>query len=758
MVNLDYHDDDGLTALHHAVLSGFEDTVHTLIDAGADVNAVSEKYGTPLCLAALKARNNVVALLLEARASVHGPGGWLGSALHCASSVGDVSTVELLMEKGAKPNELRKVHLLPPLPHGSLLPSTASKILYEYLPTPPQGFMFGPLHVAICSRNLDVAKSLLRFDADVNIRPSESQPGFDPDSDHGLTPVMATACCGYHDEMCLLLENGANVSLVTISKAMSALMFAVDRCQPDSLTRMIRHGAAVNDQDLSGMTALFNASISGRKECLDILLDNGADLGIKDDQGFSALHRAVNLGQAGIVEALLDAGADFNDLTNDGDSPLDLAIRGQGSEIAHALARRGARFATQANQYSLIRLLHIDNLEYQTFGVFDSHVPMPKFITLSHSLQHQQLWFCDLPEVPAAERVQAANFPQKMQKDHKFLIDLCSQVKSQKIEWIWSRDVCSDEENGSEFEAAMRSAMSWHDRAELNFVYLDNLSPSSKHHNVLPAAELERCRWFADSWSLQDLLAGKSDNTWFFDSDWNNVGTRSTLEASLSNVMRIRPEHLRNYKNACVAAKLSWGSRLDAARKEDRSYAMASILGVVLKYQYGEGESEACRRLQEAIAKKANDESLFAWTHDVHRIRRSAVFGLLAPYMDCFVDCGDLEVAELATPKRFKISEGSIADQRGIQIDVPRRSFYRSNQKIGLHLWCKQHCDSYIKVPAIALSKHPLPSWRREYLSWRHLGSSDRPQQREIRRDLESAHDWCSTFVPNQTAEDDESS
>lgn len=52
-VDIDFSDDDGFTALHHAVLSGFEDCVQELINWGSDVNAMSQ-HGSPLNLAARK--------------------------------------------------------------------------------------------------------------------------------------------------------------------------------------------------------------------------------------------------------------------------------------------------------------------------------------------------------------------------------------------------------------------------------------------------------------------------------------------------------------------------------------------------------------------------------------------------------------------------------------------------------------------------------------------------------------------------------
>ena len=56
-VDVDYSDDQGFSAIHHAVLTGLTDVVEMLIEAGADVNAESLDYGTPLHLAALKDRS-----------------------------------------------------------------------------------------------------------------------------------------------------------------------------------------------------------------------------------------------------------------------------------------------------------------------------------------------------------------------------------------------------------------------------------------------------------------------------------------------------------------------------------------------------------------------------------------------------------------------------------------------------------------------------------------------------------------------------
>lgn len=65
--DIDFCDENEFTALHHAVLSGFEDCVRELIDGGSDVNAMT-RYGVALNLAAQKERSNVISILLGARA------------------------------------------------------------------------------------------------------------------------------------------------------------------------------------------------------------------------------------------------------------------------------------------------------------------------------------------------------------------------------------------------------------------------------------------------------------------------------------------------------------------------------------------------------------------------------------------------------------------------------------------------------------------------------------------------------------------
>ena len=108
--SVDYVDDNGMTALQYASLSGFKDCVQLLLDANAEVNAVSEVVGTPLCIAVGKERFRIVELLLDQRANIEAPGGEFGSALHIACSSGE-GICNSLLQRNPRVYMHRKVDL-----------------------------------------------------------------------------------------------------------------------------------------------------------------------------------------------------------------------------------------------------------------------------------------------------------------------------------------------------------------------------------------------------------------------------------------------------------------------------------------------------------------------------------------------------------------------------------------------------------------------------------------------------------------------
>lgn len=277
-VAADYEDDDGLTALHCAAWGGHLYCIEYLIQNDAYVNARSDKYGTPLCLAAVRRHSNAVAYLLEQHgADANAFGGLLGSALHAACY--DVSfptalkhedanaTVENLLRLGADPNCTREIDFefakqlgLGRFPCKSYAP--------RYPPI--RGTVGSALHLAVRCHAPSLAVILLNNKADPNTQ--EQYRRRLTGSVEGVTPLMR-AC--RDDRNCdlvqNLLRNGASLELQD-SDGFSALMWAACRDAYRCLSELLSRGAPVDLRCKLGKTALIYAAEHGHAECLTLLL------------------------------------------------------------------------------------------------------------------------------------------------------------------------------------------------------------------------------------------------------------------------------------------------------------------------------------------------------------------------------------------------------------------------------------------------------------------------------------------------------
>lgn len=65
------------------------------------------------------------------------------------------------------------------------------------------------------------------------------------------------------------------------------------------------------------------------------------------------------------------------------------------------------------------------------------------------------------------------------------------------------------------------------------------------------------------------------------------------------------------WNSATVAAKMSWASRKNCLRVEDRAYSILGLFGIRIPLIYEEGE-HVFRRLQLEILNESSDESIFA--------------------------------------------------------------------------------------------------------------------------------------------------
>lgn len=287
-----YADRLGFTALHHACLSGQEETARALIEThNADINAVSGKYGGPLCLAALNGHRRVVAVLIEKGASVKARGGHLGSALHAACFAGDVDIITMLLEGGAPVDFVSTIqwytgaelHVIDP---NSLLPAEQGG--------PPSAFKLdqcSPLHVAAMNENADALRTLLYRGAEPDVVAHGSvtaeASGIAVTFKCSALLITDTPAC-----ISALLDAGADIEQ-TDKRQATPMMIAASNGNLPVLKLYIARGANLEARTEYSDTALHTAALGGKNSCVRYLLAHGADMTAKNDWGQLPVMSAV---------------------------------------------------------------------------------------------------------------------------------------------------------------------------------------------------------------------------------------------------------------------------------------------------------------------------------------------------------------------------------------------------------------------------------------------------------------------------------
>ena len=368
----DYADGDGMIAPHHACLSGFEDTVDALLDMSVDVNAFSKLYGTPVCVAALKGRLNVVRTLIDSRANLSSLGGCLGSALHAACASGDVSTLDLLMGKGLPPDITRY--------YSSYF--TLKACGREMGRGKGSWFRAQPLYLAASIGTVEVVQFLIDKGADVDamaqswdtkddfnipdgmehfVDPKEGTAlmvatgkgrpdivrsllyaGADPDLENSnrSTALMQAAQKGSVRCAKILLDHGSNIALRD-PLGNTAALCAADAGELEVLRLLVEKGDPVENRNIPGYTATTLAAAKGYGECLRFLVESGATINCVDEKGCTPMKYAAERGHFGCVKYLLQKGADATRANKALVTPLHYAAFNGRDAIAQTLVQSG---------------------------------------------------------------------------------------------------------------------------------------------------------------------------------------------------------------------------------------------------------------------------------------------------------------------------------------------------------------------------------------------------------------------------------
>ncbi len=314
----------GETALMWAAAQQHPEMVKALIDAGADVNAMStvvkwERQVTaeprdkwlppggfaPLMFAAREGCVECAKVLIDAKANVNQPDPDGITPMVNSIFNGHYDVAMLLLERGADPN---------------LFDKTGRAALYAAVDahTMPASNRPSPDESHNDATSLDLIKSLLAHGASVNMQLKTQQPyrtkvdrGNDTMLTTGTTAMVRAAKAGDAEVMALLIAKGADAKLATrsgINPLMAAAGLgtkeedAVGRKKTekeaiDAIEICLKAGVDVNAADTAGDTALHGAAQKGWDEVVQYLADHGAKLDAKDQKGLTPLDAAM--GQLG---------------------------------------------------------------------------------------------------------------------------------------------------------------------------------------------------------------------------------------------------------------------------------------------------------------------------------------------------------------------------------------------------------------------------------------------------------------------------
>ncbi|QBB83766.1 MULTISPECIES: ankyrin repeat domain-containing protein [Wolbachia] len=252
-----------INELFATVRSGDANQVADLINKGADVNARDNRGNTPLHLAVLADKLQVVEKLIEGGADVNAKNNHGATPLHWAALNQNINIVEKLIEKGANVNEKNK---------------------YDNV----------PLHYAAGYGSLSVIEKLIEKGADINAK-----------SSNGDAPLHLATKNSHLDVLEKLIKEGANVNERN-KYGNIPLHWAASYGRLSTVEELIEKGADINAKNNNGNTPLHWAVKGSHLEVAKFLISNHADVNAKNKDGWTSLHFAAAYGNLNIVKLILD--------------------------------------------------------------------------------------------------------------------------------------------------------------------------------------------------------------------------------------------------------------------------------------------------------------------------------------------------------------------------------------------------------------------------------------------------------------------
>ena len=164
-----------------------------------------------------------------------------------------------------------------------------------------------PLVIAAHNGNLDSAKVLLRYKADIEARGTLKY--ITGEVCEGCSPLWAAVATGHLDVVKLLIKRNAEVDSRLKLTNSTPLRAAASLGRLDIVSYLVEHGADVNARQCTENTPLMITCSNGHMNVAIYLVEHGANIHLQDKNGDTCLHCAAKGGHVEVVSKLLALGA-----------------------------------------------------------------------------------------------------------------------------------------------------------------------------------------------------------------------------------------------------------------------------------------------------------------------------------------------------------------------------------------------------------------------------------------------------------------
>jgi ankyrin repeat protein len=255
--------------LHFASYFGLQEALNELLDLGIyHVNRPTKMGSTPLIHAAAMGHVSTVRMLLQRGADPYLKN-WYGNALACAAEAGKSDVISELVHHGMSPNGTRDDDRI-------------------------------PINCAMDNDHASALETLVLLGADISTADVYGLPFFHRAAYEGCDKIVEL----------MLQRRLADVESKS-SYARTALSYAAEVGHEATVKQLLNRGADTESRDNYGRTPLSWAVTGGHDVIVKLLLKIGAEAKSKDNRGWTPLSWASVQGHDAVVQLLLENGADI---------------------------------------------------------------------------------------------------------------------------------------------------------------------------------------------------------------------------------------------------------------------------------------------------------------------------------------------------------------------------------------------------------------------------------------------------------------